>query len=46
MEKGDSFINGRFDDLEQKVDTLLGRISFEPSIELDAGTTYTGLMKC
>jgi len=38
MDKRDSSFGGRFDRLEQKMDTMLTRITFEPAIEAPAGT--------
>ncbi|MFZ1429257.1 MAG: hypothetical protein WAS21_21070 [Geminicoccaceae bacterium] len=38
MDRRDTALGGRFDRLEQKMDNLLTRISFEPAIQAPAGT--------
>lgn len=38
MDRRDLLLSGRFDRLEQKMDTMLTRITFEPAIDTPAGT--------
>lgn len=38
MDKRDAEVGSRFDRLEQKMDTMLTRITFEPAIQAPAGT--------
>ena len=38
MDRRDLLLSGRFDRLEQKMDTMLTRITFQPAIDTPAGT--------